>query len=132
MNQERKDCLIPSLMVPKCPVCGGPMTMNLRCDRYFVEDGAWHAAEKRFEAFLNACRDQKTVLLELGVGFNTPGIIRFPFERMARERENMTLIRLNLDDVFVPESLGKRAIGIGEDLEKSICDIIDASDKLME
>lgn len=125
MHQARKDCLIPSYMVPKCPVCGGPMNMNLRCDQYFVEDDAWHEAESRFGAFLDECEDKKTVLLELGIGFNTPTIIRFPFEKLAREKENMTLIRLNLDEAIVPESLGKRAIGINADMEQSVSDILD-------
>lgn len=123
MHQARKNCLIPSYMVPKCPVCGGPMNMNLRCDSYFVEDEAWHRAEKHFSEFLNRCRTKKTVLLELGIGFNTPTIIRFPFEKLAREKKNMTLIRLNMDEAVVPESLGKRAIGINADLARSVKDI---------
>lgn len=124
MNQARKDCVIPSYMVPKCPVCGGPMTMNLRCDQYFVEDEAWHRAETNFGAFLSKCKNKRTVLLELGVGFNTPTIIRFPFEKLVREKENMTLIRLNLDEAVVPESFGERAIGINADVQKSIGDIM--------
>ncbi len=124
MNQARKDCLIPSYMVPKCPVCGGPMNMNLRCDQYFVEDDAWHQAENHFTAFLDECQDRKTVLLELGIGFNTPTIVRFPFEKLAREKQNMTLVRLNLNEAIVPESLGKRAIGINADMEQSISDLL--------
>lgn len=124
MNEAREDCKIPSHMVPRCPVCGGPMAMNLRCDQYFVEDAAWHEAEEHFGAFLNECRKKKVVLLELGIGFNTPTIVRFPFEKLTREKENMTLIRLNLDEAIVPESLGKRAIGINSDMEKSITDIL--------
>lgn len=124
MHQARKDCMVPSYMVPKCPVCGGPMNMNLRCDQYFVEDAAWHEAERNFGTFLNECRNQKTVLLELGIGFNTPTIIRFPFEKLAHEKKNMILIRLNLDEAIVPESLGERAIGINADMEKSVSDIM--------
>lgn len=123
MHQARRDCLIPSYMVPKCPVCGGPMTMNLRCDQYFVEDEAWHEAERHFGEFLEECSRRKTVLLELGIGFNTPTIVRFPFEKLAREKENMTLIRLNLDEAIVPESLGRRAIGINADMNQSVSDI---------
>lgn len=126
MHQARRDCLVPSYMVPKCPVCGGPMTMNLRCDQYFVEDEAWHQAEVHFEEFLNACQNRKTVLLELGIGFNTPMIIRFPFEKLAREKKNMTLIRLNMEEAIVPESLGKRAIGINADMSQSLDDILSA------
>lgn len=124
MHQARKDCQIPSYMVPACPVCGGPMNMNLRCDQYFVEDDAWHEAESRFAAFLEECQDKKTVLLELGIGFNTPTIVRFPFERLAQEKENMLLLRLNLDEAIVPESLGERAIGINADMGRSVSDIL--------
>lgn len=123
MHQARKDCLIPSELVPKCPVCGGRMTMNLRCDNRFVEDDAWHKAEYNFGVFLGECENRKTVLLELGIGFNTPVIVRFPFEQLARKEENMTLVRLNMDEAVVPRSLGKRAIGINWDMEESIKDI---------
>lgn len=97
--------------------------MNLRCDQYFVEDEAWHEAERHFEEFLDECQDKKTVLLELGVGFNTPTIVRFPFEKLADKKENMILIRLNLDEAIIPESLGKRGIGINADMERSVTDI---------
>ena len=126
MDRERKDCKIPSELVPKCPVCGGAMNMNLRVDRHFVEDEAWHAAEERFGEFLSEMLADKTsnvVLLELGVGFNTPTIIRFPFEKLAKEHENISLIRLNLKEAIVPESLGDRAVGINADIKKSIEDM---------
>lgn len=125
MHQARKDCLVPSYMVPKCPVCGGPMTMNLRCDQYFVEDEAWHQAEENFSRFLKECKNKETVLLELGIGFNTPTIVRFPFERLAARKKNMTLIRLNRDEAVVPRSLGTRAIGINADMQKSVKKIAD-------
>ena len=143
MDAARKDCLIPSELVPKCPVCGGNMAMNLRCDNYFVEDEEWHEAADRYADFLEQNKDKKVVLLELGVGFNTPDIvnfrapfeqwctklentpiiIRFPFEKMVRETPSYCLIRLNMDEAVVPESFGKRAIGIGGDMAKAITDI---------
>lgn len=123
MNQARKDCLVPSYMVPKCPVCSGNMAMHLRCDQYFVEDKHWHEAAGRYETFLKENQNKSMVLLELGVGFNTPVIIRFPFEKMMREQKNWTLIRLNLEEAVVPESFGDRAIGINQDIAKSIVDI---------
>ena len=123
MELARKDGRIPTELVPKCPVCGGPMAMNLRCDNFFVEDENWHAAEDRFSRFLSECVNGKTVLLELGVGFNTPTIIRFPFENLTREHENITLIRLSRSKAIVPASLGERAIGINADMAESISDI---------
>ncbi|MDO4974069.1 MAG: Sir2 silent information regulator family NAD-dependent deacetylase [Eubacteriales bacterium] len=123
MEKERQGARIPSALVPRCPVCGGEMAMNLRSDDHFVEDENWHAAEDRFSRFLSACLDQNTVLLELGVGFNTPTIIRFPFEKLAREHENIRLIRLSRSKAMVPASLGERAIGINADMAQSIADI---------
>ena len=123
MDKARRDCLIPSELVPKCPVCGGNMAMNLRCDNYFVEDEAWHEAADRYAGFLEQHKDKKVVLLELGVGFNTPIIIRFPFEKMVRENSSYSLIRMNMDEAVVPESFGERAIGIGGDMAKAITDI---------
>ena len=82
-----------------------------------------YAAENRFSQFLSECIHEKTVLLELGVGFNTPTIIRFPFEKLAREHENITLVRLSRSKAMVPASLGVRAIGINADMARSITDI---------
>lgn len=124
MNQARKDCLIPAYMVPKCPVCGGSMAMHLRCDQYFVEDEHWHEAAGRYAAFLKEYSGKNVVLLELGVGFNTPTIIRFPFEKMMRENQNWRLIRLNLKEAVVPESFGDRAVGINEDIAKTVEDVM--------
>lgn len=123
MDASRRDCLIPTELVPKCPVCGGGMAMHLRCDNNFVEDENWHAAAGRYAGFFEECKDKKVVLLELGVGFNTPTIIRFPFEKMVRENEGYSLIRLNMDEALVPESFGDRAVGIGGDMAKAISDL---------
>lgn len=98
--------------------------MNLRCDRYFVEDEAWNKAQQRFGEYLRECADKKTVLLELGAGFNTPAIIRFPFEKLMREHKNMSLIRLNLEEAVVPEAFGERAVGINADMVRSIEDLV--------
>lgn len=91
------DGRIPSSLVPHCPVCGGSMDVNLRKDSYFVEDSAWHLQADRYTQFLKKAYCRRCVLLELGVGYNTPGIIRFPFEQMASANSGMTLIRLNRD-----------------------------------
>lgn len=129
MDQARHDCRIPSHMVPKCPVCGGNMTMHLRCDEYFVEDENWHAAAGRYCDFMEQMSGKKSVLLELGVGFNTPAIIRFPFEKMVRDNKNLSLIRLNLNEAFIPDNFEKRAVGIGGDMAKAISDLYSELDK---
>ena len=123
MDQAREECMIPSSMVPKCPVCGGNMAMRLRCDQYFVEEEHWHEAASRYADFLKEHRKEHVVLLELGVGFNTPTIIRFPFEKMVGENERWSLIRLNLDEAVVPESFGGRARGVHEDIARGTKDI---------
>jgi predicted metalloenzyme YecM len=125
MDQARKDCKIPTYMVPKCPVCGGAMHMNLRSDQYFVQDEEWYAAEKRFGDFLTEALEsgKKICLFEVGVGFNTPTIIRFPFEKLAKEHKEASFVRLNLEEAVVPESLGARTVGINEDMKKSIEDL---------
>lgn len=123
LKDNIKDCRIPSTMVPVCPVCGGQMEMNLRNSQRFVEDKDWHKAEDNYSHFLEKTNSKKTVLLELGLGFNTPIIIRYPFEKIVKENSNASLIRLNLDQAKVPESFGDRAIGIKEDIKKSLDDI---------
>lgn len=123
MDQARHNCIIPSYMVPKCPVCGGNMTMHLRCDQYFVEDENWHKAAEHYQNFLKKMENKKGVLLELGVGFNTPTIIRFPFEKMVHENKNLSLIRLNMNEAAVPASFGQKAIGIGGNMAKVISDL---------
>ena len=100
--------------------------MHLRCDQYFVEEEHWHEAAAHYADFLRGHRKEHVVLLELGVGFNTPTIIRFPFEKMVGENERWSLIRLNLDEAVVPDSFGGRAVGINEDIARSIQDIKDS------
>ena len=72
MAKQQKDTRVPSELVPHCPVCGKPMTVNLRCDDTFVEDEGWHQAAERYENFLRTRDGQKLLFLELGVGYNTP------------------------------------------------------------
>lgn len=123
MKDNIEDCKIPSNMVLKCPVCGGAMEMNLRNDHYFIEDKFWNNAEANYGQFVENIGQGKIVLIELGIGFNTPMIIRFPFEKIVKDMDNAYLIRLNLDDAMVPNIFGDRAIGIKEDIAKIIEDI---------
>lgn len=123
MKDNITDCKIPSNMVPKCPVCESPMEMNLRNDQFFVEDDQWHRSERDYDLFLERIGTRKIALIELGVGFNTPIIIRFPFEKMTKDKTTVSLIRLNLDEAKVPKSFENRTVGIEEDITKSLHDI---------
>ena len=97
MLEQISDGRIPSYLVPKCPFCGGNMEVNLRKDKYFVQDNNWYNSESNYEKFIYLTKDKPTVFLELGVGYNTPGIIRFPFEIMVKANHHAVLIRINRD-----------------------------------
>lgn len=120
MDRERTGCRIPSHLVPKCPVCGGNMTMNLRSDQYFVEDETWHEAAGRYEAFLRKLKQKKSVLLELGVGFNTPGIIKYPFWQMTAENPNTVYVCINKGEAFAPGEIEERSICINGDMGEAL------------
>lgn len=112
MVTEQIDCRIPSDLVPHCLVCGGPMEINVRKDQYFVEDEDWHQRAEAYYTFLEKAKDKKLVLLEYGVGFNTPTVIRLPFEKMAASFPDTTLIRVNKDQQGLYFSSIKKFIGL--------------------
>ena len=107
--EKTDDCKIPSDLVPVCPVCGGNMEINVRKDNFFVEDEKWHEMNQNYSNFLQSIDENKNlVFMELGVGFNTPGIIRYPFEQMVYNNKNASLIRLNRDyPQAIPENKDK-------------------------
>ncbi|MCR5072551.1 MAG: Sir2 silent information regulator family NAD-dependent deacetylase [Clostridiales bacterium] len=109
---------IPSGLVPHCPVCGRPMTMNLRSDDRFVEDEGWHRAAERYTAFLRRNLDRKTLFLECCVGYNTPGIIKYSFWKMTHEWPDATYACLNYGEAYAPEEINKKSVCINEDMEK--------------
>ena len=88
---------VPKELVPVCPVCGENMEPNLRKDAYFVQDDLWYKQNEAYEKFISDNKDKKVLLLEFGVGFNTPGIIRFPFEQLIVQNNRWKLIRFNKD-----------------------------------
>ena len=113
---------VPSGLVPRCPKCGRPMTMNLRCDDTFVQDEGWYQASGRYEDFLRRHKGLHVLYLELGVGMNTPVIIKYPFWRMTAENPNAEYVCLNAGEAYAPEEIRMRAVcvngDIGEVLEK--------------
>lgn len=96
-RSQQQNCQIPNALIPKCPVCGGKMAMHLRVDHRFVETEQWHTAHDRYREFAQQALQGNTVYLELGVGFNTPTIIRKPFENMVYHNPQGSLIRFNRD-----------------------------------
>lgn len=122
MYNEQKDMKIPSELVPHCPNCGKPMTMNLRADDTFVEDEGWHKAAERYDDFIRRHKNTKILFLELGTGYNTPGIIKYPFWQMTSSFKNAEYVCINLGQAQVPDVIKHRSLcinaDIGEVLEK--------------
>ena len=106
---------VPSGLIPVCPDNGGPVTMNLRVDDTFVEDAGWHAAADRYAAFLEANKGRHILFLELGVGSNTPMIVKYPFWAMTAENPNAVYACLNYDEAVCPELIRKRSICLDGD-----------------
>ncbi|MDR0685591.1 MAG: Sir2 silent information regulator family NAD-dependent deacetylase [Spirochaetaceae bacterium] len=120
MVAATQDCGIPSNLVPQCPVCGGKMDINVRKNDFFVQDENWYKAESRYKDFLNCCAKKKTAYLELGAGFNTPGVIRYPFEQFTYANTNARLIRINRDDPAGENANKARTITFTEDMGQTI------------
>lgn len=120
MVVEQKNMRVPSELVPRCPVCGAPMSMNLRTDDTFVEDEGWHAASRLYGNFLRRHEGQHMLFLELGVGSNTPVIIKYPFWRMTYHNPRAVYACINLSDAYCPREIQKRAICIDSDIGKII------------
>ena len=118
MVVEQKSGKVPTELVPRCPVCGAPMSMNLRADDTFVEDEGWYEAAQRYEDFLLCCQGQHVLFLELGVGGNTPVIIKYPFWKMTLQNPKATYVCINLSEAYCPREIQKQAICIDGDIEK--------------
>lgn len=123
MVAEQADMRIPSDLIPYCPRCGKPMTMNLRCDDTFVQDAGWYAAAHRYEDFLRRYGDGRILFLELGVGGNTPGIIKVPFLRMTAQNPRATYACVNLGEAVTVSGLEKRSILFDADIGKVLRDM---------
>lgn len=116
MVAEQKDMRIPSELIPRCPVCGAPMSMNLRADHTFVEDNGWHTAAIRYQDFIRRHKEARVVYLELGVGGNTPGIIKYPFWQMTAENPNASYICINYGEAACPKEIAERSVCIDGDI----------------
>ena len=107
---------VPSELVPHCPKCGKPMSMNLRADDTFVEDGGWHKAAQRYSDFLRRHQNMRVLFLEAAVGFNTPTIVKYSFWRMVYEWEDALYVCLNYGEAFAPDEIKRKSICINGDI----------------
>ena len=123
MIAEQAEMRIPSELIPHCPKCGKPMTMNLRCDDSFVQDAGWYAAAQRYEDFLHRHKNVRILFLELGVGGNTPGIIKMPFLRMTSQNPKATYACINLDEAITMRGLEEQSILFDADIGAVLCDL---------
>lgn len=124
MIEQQHDLRIPSELVPRCPRCGEPMSMNLRSDSTFVEDEGWHAAATRYGNFLKAHGTGRMVYLELGVGGNTPSIIKFPFWQYVTENQDAIYACINYGQAFAPVQIAQRSILIDADIDGILDELV--------
>ena len=116
MMEKQNNTRIPSDLIPRCPNCGKPVSMNLRADDKFVEDQGWHIAAEKYQNFLESHENQEILFLELGVGFNTPGIIKYPFWRMVYNHPKAIYACVNHGEADAPREIAKRSICINGDI----------------
>lgn len=122
MYERQSEMKIPSELIPKCPNCGKPLTMNLRSDDRFVEDEGWHKAARRYDEF-NKTHKGKVLYLELGVGYNTPVIIKYPFWQRTFDNPQATYACINFDEAVCPEQIEDKAILIEGDIGEVLEDL---------
>ena len=116
MAEEQKDMRVPTSLIPLCPRCGKPMTMNLRSDDTFVQDDGWYQAAGQYRRFLLQHQKGRILYLELGVGYNTPGIIKYPFWKMALQNPEAVYACVNRGQAFVPGEFRQNALCLDDDI----------------
>ncbi len=118
MVAEQENMRIPTRLIPHCPVCGAPMSMNLRADNTFVEDNGWHTAAERYQEFIHRHKGLKILYLELGVGGNTPGIIKYPFWQMTKQNPEAVYVCVNYGEAVCPREIKGQSVCIDGDIGK--------------
>ena len=127
MVKRQENMKIPTELLPTCPHCGKPLTMNLRCDDTFVEDEGWHRAVERYENFLRTRAGQKILFLEFGVGYNTPVIIKYPFWQMTAKNPNAIYACINQGQAVCPQEIEQRSICMNADIGQILQNLSDAA-----
>lgn len=126
MVTQQESMRIPIELIPKCPDCGKPLTLNLRSDDKFVEDAGWHIAAKRYEDYIRRHRKGHILYLELGVGMNTPSIIKYPFWQMTYQNPGAAFVCINLGDAFAPDEIKERSVCIDADIRQTLLRVLTA------
>ena len=127
MVKRQEDMKVPTELLPSCPHCGKPLTMNLRCDDTFVQDEGWHRAAARYENFLRIRAGQKILFLELGVGYNTPVIIKYPFWQMTAKNPNAIYACINQGQAVCPQEIKKQSICMDADIGQVLHSLSDTA-----
>lgn len=123
MVARQRAMRIPTELIPRCPVCGAPMTMNLRCDDTFVQDEGWYAAQSRYSDFVRRHKHEKVLYLELGVGNNTPVIIKYPFWKYTLENPDAIYACVNFGQAYAPREIAKRSICLDADIGRILSEL---------
>lgn len=123
MYERQRDMKIPSELLPKCPHCGKPLTTNLRADDKFVEDKGWHKAAERYSDFIRSRKGSRILFLELGVGYNTPVIIKYPFWQFTAANPEAMYACINLGETGCPREIAERSLLIDGDIAKALDDL---------
>ena len=116
---------IPTELIPKCEIDGSDVVMNLRADDSFVEDEGWHRASAAYSDFLRRHENLHVLYLELGVGANTPVIVKYPFWQMTMANEKAVYACINYGEAFCPDEIRDQSICLNEDIRKVLCDLIE-------
>jgi len=117
---QQTDMKIPTELIPHCPKCGKPMSMNLRADNTFVQDEGWYRANERYSDFIRRHKGLRLLFLELGVGMNTPGIIKYPFWQMTAENPKAVYACINRGEAYCPREIANQSICINADIEETL------------
>lgn len=120
MLDRTREHRIPSSLIPRCPVCGEPMTTNLRVDSRFVMDEGWRDAANRYRRFIERNAGKPILFLELGVGYNTPGIIKYPFWEMTCQNKNAHYCAIGLETPYIPREIQDRATAISGGIQVAL------------
>lgn len=124
MVEQQRNMCVPDELIPYCPVCGKPMTMNLRCDNAFVQDEGWEEAYERYVDFVRRHKEAHILFLELGVGSNTPVIIKYPFWKMTAQNTKAVYATINKGEADCPPQIKKQSICIDADIGKALAAIL--------